>query len=125
MTEETKNIENKDLEKTIIIENIENEIDKIVENKNNIKIKEQVIEQINDKKIAKVEDAKFSKKKNDKKLLAVGVIISLLGIIALIITLVANRIVDKEFISDTSISLMAIASILIECFGAFIIINEV
>lgn len=115
----------KDLEKTVIIENIENEINKIVENKNDISIiEEQVIENINNIEVAKVEDAKYVNQKRNKKLLAIGVIISLLGIIALIITLIANRIVDREFISDNSIALMVIASILIECFGAFIIINE-
>ena len=61
--------------------------------------KEQLIYVIKHKNF-KVENAKFSSKKSDKKLLAVGVIISLLGIIALIITLIANRIVDREFISD-------------------------
>ena len=45
--------------------------------------------------------------------------LSLLGIIALIMTLIANRIVDTEFISDTAIMLMVVASILIEIFGAF------
>mgnify|MGYP003306180506 CR=1 FL=1 len=57
----------------------------------------------------------FNKNKSQKRLLVFG---------ALIITLIANRIVDKEFISDNAISLMVVASILIECFGAFIIINE-
>ena len=103
----TKKI-NKDLEKTIIIEDIENKINEIVENKN----------------VAKLENAKYIKNKKNKQLLAIGVVISLLGIIALIITLIANRIVDKNFISDNAIILMVIASILIEIFGAFIIINE-
>jgi hypothetical protein len=48
----------------------------------------------------------------------------MLGIIALIISLIANRIIDREYISDISIALMVAGSILIEAFGAFIIINE-
>ena len=113
------------LDKTIIIENIEHEIEKIVDNKNHQeKIEEQVVAEINNVDVAKLEDAKFEIKKKDKKLLAIGVFISMLGIIALIITLVANRVVDREYISDTGIAIMAITSILIECFGAFILINE-
>jgi len=103
----------KELEKTVIIEDIENKINDIVEKK-----EEQ------NTVVAKLENAKYSIKKRNKHLLAVGVVISLLGIIALIITLIANRIVDKEFISDNAIIMMVIASILIEIFGAFIIINE-
>ena len=113
----------KDLEKTIIIEDIENKINNIVEKKD-VEVKEQIIEDIKFENAAKLENAKFKQTKKNKPLLAIGVIISLLGIIALIITLIANRIVDKEFISDNAITLMVIASILIECFGAFIIINE-
>ena len=113
----------KDLEKTFIIEDLENKFINIVENKK-VDIKEQVIEDIKIENSAKLENAKYKQIKKNKHLLAIGVIISLLGIIALIITLIANRIVDKEFISDNAIVLMVIASILIECFGAFIIINE-
>jgi len=104
----------KELEKTVIIEDIENKINDIVENK--------VIE--SKQNIAKLENAKYTIRKRNKQLLAIGVLISLLGIIALIITLIANRIVDKQFISDNAIVMMVIASILIEIFGAFIIINE-
>jgi len=117
-----KNID-KDLEKTIIIEDIERKINNIVKNKK-IKINEQNIEDIKFENIARVENAKYKQSKKNKHLLAIGVIISILGIIALIVTLIANRIVDKEFISDQAIALMVVASILIEIFGAFIIINE-
>ena len=109
----------KELEKTIIIEDIENKINDIVENK--------VLEEkdiITTEKVAKLENAKYTIRKKNKHLLAIGVLISLLGVIALIIALIANRIVDKEFISDNAIVMMVIASILIEIFGAFIIINE-
>ena len=53
-----------------------------------------------------------------------GIIIVILGIVALIVALIANRIVDREFLSDSAITLMMVASIIIEGFGAFIIINE-
>lgn len=112
---------NKDLEKTVIIENIENKINDIVK-KQEIEAIENIEENI--KNVAKLENAKYTIRKNNKNLLAIGVLISILGIVALIITLVANRIVDKEFISDSAITLMVIASIIIEIFGAFIIINE-
>lgn len=108
----------KELEKTIIIEDIENKISDIVKNKN-VEVNEEVIENG-----AKLENAKYRHIKKNKHLLAIGVVISILGIIALIITLIANRIVDKEFISDNTIIIMIFASILIEIFGAFIIINE-
>ena len=114
---------NKDLEKTIVIKDIENKISNIVENKN-VEVKEQVIKDIKIENVAKLENAKYEIKKRNKQLLAVGVIISLLGIVALIITLIANRMVDKQFISDNAIMVMVVASILIEIFGAFIIINE-
>ena len=114
---------NKELEKTIIIEDIENKINDIVDNKK-VKIEEQIVDEIKIHNVAKLENAKYGKSKKNKHLLAIGVIISLLGIIALIVTLIANRIVDKEFISDNAIILMTIASILIEIFGAFIIVNE-
>ena len=105
----------KELEKTVLIEDIENKINEIVENKK-VEVKEE--------NVAKIENAKYTIRKRNKHLLAIGVVISLLGIIALIITLIANRVVDKEFISDNAILMMVIASILIEIFGAFIIINE-
>lgn len=94
-----------------------NNIDKNVNNTNDI------IEQKKEETSIKLEEAKFSKRKNNK-LLLVGVFIVTLGIIALILSLIANRIVDREFLSDNSITLMMIASIIIEGFGAFIIINE-
>ena len=59
-----------------------------------------------------------------KSLLPIGVIIAILGLIALIISLIANRIVDREYLSDTAITLMLVISIIIETFGAFIIISE-
>ena len=105
----------KELEKTVLIEDIENKINEIVENKK---------EEVKEENVAKIENAKYTIRKRNKHLLAIGVVISLLGIIALIITLIANRMVDKEFISDSAIAMMVIASILIEIFGAFIIINE-
>ena len=81
-----------------------------------------IVEEINN--ITKLEDAKFVKDKKKKSLLPIGIIISILGLVALLISLVANRIIDREFLSDTSITIMLIISIIIEGFGAFIIINE-
>ena len=107
----------KELEKTVIIEDIENKISGIVENRN-VEEKNKITNDV------KLENAKYKIRKRNKQLLAIGVVISLLGIIALVITLIANRIVDKEFISDNAIVMMVIASILIEIFGAFIIVNE-
>lgn len=89
---------------------------------NNIN-KQEIIEEINNSNTTKMEDAKFPKKK-DKKMLAIGIFIVTLGIIALFISLVANRIIDREFLSDNAITLMMVASIIIESFGAFVIINE-
>ena len=71
---------------------------------------------------AKIENAKFKKKR--KSLLPIGIIIVILGLAALIVSLIANRIIDREFISDTGIALMILISIIIEGFGAFIIVNE-
>ena len=51
-------------------------------------------------------------------------LIYILGIIALFVSLIANRIVDREFLSDNAITFMMVCSIIIEGFGAFIIINE-
>lgn len=87
------------------------------------KIEKDIIEEINNVNTAKIEDSKFSKKKN-KNLLAIGIFIVLLGVVALIVALIANRIVDREFLSDSTVTLMMTASIIIEGFGAFIIINE-
>jgi len=87
-------------------------------------VEKEIIEEIKNIKVAKLEDAKYSTKKRDKSLLVIGVFISLLGIIALILTLIANRIVDREFINDFAIALMVAASIIIEGFGSFIIISE-
>ena len=84
----------------------------------------EIIEEINNVNVAKLENAKFSRVKKNKSLLAIGVLISILGLIALLISLVANRIIDREYISDSAINLMLCASLIIEGFGAFIIINE-
>ena len=119
----TPKITNEELEKTVIIENIQNKIKDIVKAKE-AEVVEDIKEEDKIENVAKLENAKYPIQKGSKNLLAIGVVISLLGIIALIITLVANRIVDKEFISDNAITMMVIASILIEIFGAFIIINE-
>lgn len=74
--------------------------------------------------VAKVEDAKFTLKKVNKLAIGIGVFISFLGIVALIIALVANRIVDREFISDSQIMIMVVISIIIQIMGASIIIKE-
>lgn len=100
--------------------NVEQINNLVVEEKNEITKRESEKENVS---IAKIEEARFTKKK-DKKLLAIGIFIVLLGIIALIIALIANRIVDREFLSDSTVTLMMTASIIIEGFGAFIIINE-
>lgn len=125
----TKTVPQKNIEKKVeAIKGLNKEEVKVDEEKNVItkqeKIEKEVIEEINSVKIAKIENAKYKTKKRDKTLLAVGVIISLLGIIALIISLIANRIIDREFINDSTITLMICCSIIIEGFGAFIIINE-
>ena len=85
-------------------------------------IENKIIENIEN--ITKIENAKFQKRKAKKNLIAVGVFVVILGLIALTISLIANRIVDREFLSDTTIAIMVMLSILIEVFGAFIIINE-
>lgn len=71
-----------------------------------------------------VEPSKFIKLKKKKSLLPIGIIIIILGLGALIISLIANRIIDREFISDTGIAVMILISIVIEAIGAFIIVNE-
>lgn len=88
------------------------------------KIEKEVIEEIKNIKDIKLENAKYVTRKKDKSLIAIGVLISLLGIIALILSLIANRLIDREFISDSAVTLMICASIIIEGFGAFIIVNE-
>ncbi len=72
----------------------------------------------------KIEASKFTIVKKEKKLLFIGIFISILGLIALILSLLANRIIDKEFLSDSIIILMIFISLMIECLGTFIIINE-
>ncbi len=100
---------------------------KEVDNNNNIskqeKDEKEIVEEINNVNSIKVEDSKFKKVKS-KALLPVGIIIAILGLAALIVSLVANRIIDREFMSDTAITIMLVISIIIEAFGAFIIINE-
>lgn len=101
---------------------------KEITNNNNIiskqeKDEKEIVEEINNVNSIKVEDSKFKKVKS-KALLPVGIIIAILGLAALIVSLVANRIIDREFMSDTAITIMLVISIIIEAFGAFIIINE-
>lgn len=130
----TKKVEDKKVpEKDIVFEenviNLEEKIEfpnNYVNTEDNIseqeKDEKKIVEEINN--ITKLEDAKFVKDKKKKSLLPIGVIISILGLVALLISLVANRIIDREFLSDTSITIMLVISIIIEGFGAFIIINE-
>ena len=127
---ESKKIPKKDI---ILEENIINLEEKIefpdnyvnIED-NNISEQEKdekiIVEEINN--ITKLENAKYIKSKRKSNLLPIGILIAILGLVALIISLVANRIVDREFLSDNNITLMLIISIMIECFGAFIIIRE-
>lgn len=127
---ETKKVPKKD---TIVEENIINLEEKAefpdnyVDLDNN-SISEQekdekiIVEEINN--ITKLENAKYIKNNKKRSLLPIGVVIAILGLVALFISLVANRIVDREFLSDNTITLMLIISIVIECFGAFIIIKE-
>ena len=127
---ETKKVPKKD---TIVEENIINLEEKAefpdnyVDIDNN-SISEQekdekiIVEEINN--ITKLENAKYIKNNKKRSLLPIGVVIAILGLVALFISLVANRIVDREFLSDNTITLMLIVSIVIECFGAFIIIKE-
>ena len=127
---ETKKVPKKD---TIVEENIINLEEKAEFPDNyvdigNNSISEQekdekiIVEEINN--ITKLENAKYVKSKKKNSLLPIGVIIAILGLIALIISLIANRIVDREYLSDTAITLMLVISIIIETFGAFIIISE-
>ena len=129
-----KKVENKTTKKnTVLEENMINLEEKIefpnnyvnVED-NNISKQEKdekvIVEEINN--ITKLENAKYIKNIKKRSLLPIGVVIAMLGLIALIISLIANRIVDREFLSDNAITLMLITSIIIEGFGAFIIINE-
>lgn len=88
------------------------------------RVEKEIIKEIESVKVAKLENAKYKTVKKDKTLLNIGVILALLGIIALLISLTANRLVDSEFLSDNTITLMLAISIVIEGFGAFIIINE-
>ena len=130
----TKKIEDKKMPEDVIIEenviNLEEKIEfpnnYVNTEDNNISDQEKdekiIVEEINN--ITKLEDAKFVKEKKKRSLLPIGVIISILGLVALFISVVANRIVDREFLSDSSITIMLIISIIIEGFGAFIIINE-
>ena len=130
----TKKVEDRKVpEKDILLEenviNLEEKIEfpnNYVNTEDNISEQEKdekmIVEEINN--ITKLEDAKFVKDKKKKSLLPIGIIISILGLVALLISLVANRIIDREFLSDTSITIMLIISIIIEGFGAFIIINE-
>lgn len=112
-----------------VVKKVEDKIIEEVEIKEEVvtkqeKIEKEVIDEIKSIKDIKLENAKYVVRKKDRTLLAIGVFISLLGIIALIISLIANRLIDREFISDTAVTLMICASIIIEGFGAFIIINE-
>ena len=127
---ETKKVPKKD---TIVEENIINLEEKAEFPDNyvdigNNSISEQekdekiIVEEINN--ITKLENAKYIKNNKKRSLLPIGVVIAILGLVALFISLVANRIVDREFLSDNTITLMLIVSIVIECFGAFIIIKE-
>lgn len=127
---ETKKVPKKD---TIVEENIINleEKAKFPDNyvdigNNSISEQEKdekiIVEEINN--ITKLENAKYIKNNKKRSLLPIGVVIAILGLVALFISLVANRIVDREFLSDNTITLMLIVSIVIECFGAFIIIKE-
>ena len=86
--------------------------------------KDESIQENNKFNGAKIENAKYTIKKVNKTAIGIGIFISLLGIIALIIALIANRIVDREFISDSQVIIMVIVSIIIELMGAAIIIKE-
>lgn len=131
----TKKVENKEIpKKDIIVEeniiNLEEKVEfpdnyvNIVDNNISEQEKDEkiIVEEINN--ITKLENAKYIKSKRKNSLLPIGVIIAILGLIALIISLIANRIVDREYLSDTAITLMLVISIIIETFGAFIIISE-
>lgn len=123
-----KEVEVKNVELTEILDRNENIelVNNYKENDNNISKQEvqekEIIEEISNVETKK-ENNKTIKKKN-KKLLAIGIFVVLLGIVALFVSLVANRIVDREFMNDSAVTLMMVASIIIEGFGAFIIINE-
>ena len=82
------------------------------------------LEEVSNVNGAKIENAKFTVRKSNKLAISIGVFISFLGIVALIISLIANRIIDREFINDTEILVMVIVSIIIEIMGAAIIVKE-
>ena len=52
------------------------------------------------------------------------VVMVTLTILGVLVSRSANRIIDREFMSDGVITVMIIISIAIEAFGAFIIVNE-
>lgn len=106
-------IDDKGIEEKVV------EVKEIIEEKN-----EEIKPNIEENYSTKIENAKFTIRRSNKLAISIGVFISLLGIIALIITLIANRIIDREFISDTEILFMVIISIVIEIMGAAIIIKE-
>ena len=87
-------------------------------------IEKEIIEEISNINNTKLENAKFTVRKRNKFAISIGVFISLLGVVALIITLIANRIIDREFISDFEIIAMVVISIVIEIMGAAIIVKE-
>lgn len=117
----TKSVKKDDKVKTTEATNDTTSNDNLFDTTKILKIEKKIDDEINS---TVVEDAKFQKNTKRKSLLLVGIFMSLLGLIALIISLIANRIIDREFISDSTISIMIIISILIEIFGAYIIINE-
>ena len=108
------------LEKTYILEEQENE-NTILDQTKKIDI---ISDEDKNTYSTSLESSKFVKSKKKRSLLPIGIIIIILGLTALIISLIANRIIDREFISDTGIAVMILISIFVEIVGAFIIINE-
>lgn len=68
--------------------------------------------------------SKQSKKKVDNKGLIIGYLIVGLGILALIATIIINRLVDREYFPDATIIFIMIVSLITLLFGFYILIKE-
>lgn len=67
---------------------------------------------------------KKGKKKKNKKGKIIGYVITFIGIIALILSLIINRLVDREYFPDSVIIFIMGVSILSLLFGFYILIKE-
>lgn len=68
--------------------------------------------------------SKSKKRKQDNKGLIIGYIITLLGIISLMFSLIVNRVIDREYFPDSTIIFILGVSLFTLIFGFYIIIRE-